>query len=147
LEDIYRIVQKANDRLRSITVCLNEDSMQLEFGNGFSGEAPVMVKDFISTDDLVSNAIKYILNELSEFKDSYLFFTINRMIGMSYLEGYVVLQSAKRQLEEQGYSVGDCAMGGYFDAYNSNGCIISILAADDELKQYLKPVTVYDFTI
>lgn len=147
LQDVYCITQKANDRLRSITVCLNEEKMQMEFGNGFSGEAPAVVKDFVSADDLAANAIKYILSELREFKDSCLYFTINRMIGMSYLEGYVVLQSVKRQLEELGYSVGGSAVGGYFDAYDSNGCIISILAADDELEQYLNPVTAYDFTV
>ena len=78
---------------------------------------------------------KTYLKELKEFKNTRLYFTVNRMIGMSYLEGYVVLQSIKRQLEELGYT-GGCAVGGYFDAYNSNGCIIR-LAADDELEQYL----------
>jgi dihydroxyacetone kinase-like protein len=147
LNDVYRVVQKANDRIRSLTVCLNQENMQMEFGNGFSGEAPTFVNDFVSADDLAANVIKHILKELKEFKNSRLYFTVNRMIGMSYLEGYVVLQSIKRQLEELGYVVGGCAVGGYFDAYNSNGCIISILAADDELEQYLNIVTAYDFTV
>ncbi|MEM1483799.1 dihydroxyacetone kinase subunit DhaK [Oscillospiraceae bacterium PP1C4] len=147
LEEVYRIVQKANDRLRSVTVCLNQQKRQMEFGPGFSGEAPAVVMSYQSADDLVQNALVFLLSELEEYPDSPLYFTINRMAGMSYLEGYIILQSVKSQLEASGHVVNGCSVGSYFNAFDSNGCIISVLAADDEIAQYIRPVSGYDFTI
>ena len=144
LEDAYRIVQKANDRLRSVTITLKED--QMEFGTGFSGEPPVIVKTFSSADDLVKNCLEYIMEEL-DYTSPKLYFTVNRLRMMSYMEGYIVLASVKRQLEELGHTVVGCSVGSYFDVLGSTGCMISVLAADDELERYLAPVSAYDFTI
>ena len=144
LNDLYRIVQKANDRLRSVTITLNGDLM--EFGAGFSGEAPVIVKEFLNADDLVKNCLGYIMKEL-DYTNPKLYFTVNRFRMMSYMEGYIVLASVKKQLEALSHTVIGCSAGSYFDVFESIGCMISVLAADDELDRYLAPVSGYDFTI
>ena len=148
LEEVFRITEKANHRLRTVTVRVSEDNQRMDFGAGFSGEAPVKIMDFISADHLAEQAVKFAMSELADYQhDSRVHFTVNRMANMSYLEGYVVLTAVKKALEAAGYSVGRCAVGGYFDAFDSNGCMISMLAADSELESYLLPVCGYDFSL
>lgn len=147
LEEIYTIIQKANDRMRSITVCINEQTNQLEYGAGFSGEAPSIVEDFISADQLAERVVEFTLKELKKYESNQIYFMVNRMCRMSYVEGYVVLVAIKKALEASGCTVSGAAVGGYYDIYHSNGCIVTILAADAEMEQFIKTVKGYDFTI
>lgn len=147
LEKVYSITQKANDRMRSMAVCVNESTNKLEIGAGFSGEAPALIEDFVSADQLAKGCVKCALQEFEEYEKQRIYFMVNRMRKMTYAEGYIVLISMKKALEASGCIPLGASVGGYFDAYESNGCIITILAADEELESYLKPVKGYDFTI
>ncbi len=147
LEEVLRITQKANDRIRTAAVCMNDDLDLMEFGAGFSGEAPVITEKFQSADRLAESAIEKIMGELDSYQGGRIYLNVNRMRQMMYVEGYVVLMSLKRKLEKKGYSLIGASVGGYYDAYDANGCIISLLSADSELEKYIKPAKGYDFTI
>lgn len=147
LEKVFRITEKANDRLRSVTVCLNPETGEMEFGNGFSGEQPYITHPFKSADDMAEKVLKYFYKELRDVMNGTIHLMVNRMYEMTYVEGCVVTESLRRRLAADGYPNCRCAVGSYFDAFDANGCIISILAADEELDTYLKPVHGYDFTI
>lgn len=147
LEQAFGAVEMANSRLRSVTVCLDEQNKRIEFGAGFSGEPPVAVYDFVSADDLVERALGHLMPELGATKNERICISVSRLKRMSYLEGYVVLQSVKRRLEELGKTVECCSSGGYFDVFDRNGCIISLIAADDELVRYILPTSRRDFSI
>ena len=58
-----------------------------------------------------------------------------------------MLQSLVKELEMRRYSVESSSVGGYFDAFESNGCIVSVLACDEELEMLMRQVKGYDFTI
>lgn len=148
LEEITEIAEKANERLRTITVCCREEENIVEYGNGFSGEPPVRRKKFSSADDTASNILDFLLPELEDYKaDNKFHIMVNRMKKMSYLEGYVMANSLNRELARRGYKAGSCAVGGYFDAFETNGCIVSVMAYDHQLEPYMKPVKGYDFTL
>lgn len=148
LEEVFEITQEANCRMRSLTVCINEETNQIEIGAGFSGEAPSIKAEFISANQLAEKAVECAMEELKEdYKNDKIYFTVNRMCKMTYVEGYVVLMSMKRALEKSGYTVGGAAVGSYYDVYDSNGCILTMLVASAEIERYIKTVKGYDFTI
>lgn len=150
LKEVMRISQKANDRIVSTSICFNEADNKIEFGAGFSGEPPFIIIDYISADDIVSHALKFLLDDLEKrrclSKDLYV--TINRLRRMSYVEGYVIVKSVKERLQSLGYNVLGINVGSYFDMYTTNGCIISLLSSDEEIKKYMdSTVSAYDFSI
>lgn len=148
VKTIERVTEKANACLRSIVICCNEEENVIEFGNGFSGEPPVCKETFVSADRTAARCMDFLMTELEEYKkDRKFHIVVNRMRKMSYLEGYVMLQSLVKELEMRGYSVERSSVGGYFDAFESNGCIVSVLACDEELEMLMRQVKGYDFTI
>ena len=148
LEEMAEIVEKANARLRTIAVCCSEEDNAVEYGNGFSGEPPAGRERFISADHTAANILNYLLPELETYKAENKFhIMVNRMKKMSYLEGYVMVNALNRELVRRGYKAGSCAVGSYFDAFETNGCIVSVMAYDTQLEPYLRPVKGYDFTI
>lgn len=148
VKTIERVTEKANACLRSIVICCNEEENVIEFGNGFSGEPPVCKETFVSADRTAARCMDFLMTELEEYKkDRKFHIVVNRMRKMSYLEGYVMLQSLVKELEMRGYSVESSSVGGYFDAFESNGCIVSVLACDEELEMLMRQVKGYDFTI
>ena len=147
LEEVFRLVEKANARLRSVTALVDEKAGTLAFGAGFSGEAPPVVVRYESARALAEQAVDFILGELEGYEGA-AYFTVNRTRAMSYLEGYVVLDDVCQSLKRHGRAVAGCSAGGYFDAFHhQNGCIISVLVADAELAEYVRPVTDSDFSI
>lgn len=147
LQEVYRIVEKANSRIRSLAFCYNEDTGNIELGNGFSGEAPAEIIALADADKITEKIVGVILGELEIYEKKNIHIMMNRMLYMSYAEGYIMLHAAKREFEKRGYKTGICTAGLYFDAFDYNGGILSVLITDDELEQYVNPVNGFDFTI
>lgn len=146
LEEVYRLVQKGNERLRSVTMKVNEEG-EIQVGPGFSGEPPVETVRFESADQLVSLALDRLLSELEAYGTDQVYLCISRLRRMCFTEGFVVLHAAVRYLREKGISVCGSTVGTYFDVFDSNGCMLSLLAVDEEMKAYLGSVSGYDFTV
>lgn len=147
LEEVYRISEKANDRIRSLAFCYNEKSGKIELGNGFSGEAPAEILPLMDADSLAERIVSVILRELQKYENKKIHIMMNRMFYMSYVEGYIMLHAVKEVLKRRKFEIGFCTAGLYFDAFDYNGGILSILAADEELEQYIYSVNGFDFTI
>ena len=146
LDEVYRIAEKANARLRSITVCVNEDEGTVEFGNGFSGEAPSVTSKYECADQLAGICAEYLTEELSEYGLQDIVLSVNRHAYTTYNEGYVMLNAMIGALQDRSHIV-SAAAGSYFPIFKRNGFIISVLALDDELKDFVHPVSGYDFSI
>lgn len=147
LEEIHRIVEKASKRTATLTVCLNQVGKQMAFGAGFSGEDSVVTKDDTSAENMADNIVDYLLKEVEYGKTGKVYFTVNRMLKATYIEGYVVLNLIFENLQAKGYEVGGCYVGSYFDAFDENGYIVSFLLADTELESYMQSISGYEFTI
>ncbi|MDR2740200.1 MAG: dihydroxyacetone kinase subunit DhaK [Treponema sp.] len=147
LDGVYAVTRKAIERMRSVTVQYCEEKNVLEFGAGFSGEEPKLVLPYNGVDDMARQIYTCAMDELSVYFPKEVFFTINRMRLLAYIEGFVITDSLKTCFEEADYKVAGCAVGAYFDAFSGSGCIATILALDEELAKYLPVVRGYDFTI
>lgn len=146
LDQVWRLAQKGNDRLRSITMKVEEER-EILVGPGFSGEPPVETVPFESADQLVSLALERLLAELEPYGTKEVYLCINRLRRMCFTEGFVVLRAAVRYLRERGTAVCGSSVGTYFDVFDSDGCMISLLAADEEIKACLGSASGYDFTV
>ena len=40
-----------------------------------------------------------------------------------------------------------CAAGTYFDVFDGKGCILSLIACDEEMQKYIAPVNGYGYVI
>lgn len=147
LEEVYAITQKANKRLRSLSVLVDEGACELEFGTGFSGESAVFTAPYSNVRDMAARAVEYLAVELNKFAEHVYYICVNRTSKITYIEGYIILAMIREELEKRGGQTGGCAVGSYFDVYEKKGCIISVLAANRELADYMEPVSGYDFTI
>jgi len=147
LDEVYRITQKANSRLCSLSALRNAATGDVEFGTGFSGEPPAHVYPYENADKMVSQALDFLLEELRPSASSKLYVTVNRMSRMTYTEGYGITYSIVRQLRERNIDVGGSVCGDYFDAFDDNGFILSLLDADEELQLYHRYVSGNGFTL
>lgn len=146
LEEVYRLAEKANERLRSISLEIDKKN-QILVGPGFSGEPPVEKRPFVSADQFVELALEKLLEELKTYDAEPVYLNINRMRRMCFTEGFVVLHAAKRYLEKRGVRVCGGSVGCYFDVFPLNGCMFSLLSLDSELQDYFGVASGYDFTV
>jgi dihydroxyacetone kinase len=147
LDEVYRITRKAADRMRCVTVRLNEETNCVEFGAGFSGEEPKIVSPYRGIEDMVIQVEEILMKELSAYAPKAVAIAVNRMQVLTFLEGLAIMNSLKKHFEKKGYEVSGCSAGGYFSAFFGPGCIITLSALDDELARYMPAVKGYDFTI
>lgn len=147
LEEVYKIAEKANRRTRSLSLLYNREENQIEFGRGFSGERAAEYMAYCDTDIIAEKAAEVLLKELDKYESDTVHVMINRMLYMSYAEGYIMLNALRKALEKRKRSIGICTAGNYLDVYHANGCIVSLIAADEELGKYMKYVNGFDFAI
>ncbi len=147
LEEVYRITEKANKRIRSLTILYNNEKDRIEFGNGFSGEKAAEYMEHCDADIIAEKAVEVLLKELGKYRGDRIHVMVNRMLYMSYAEGYIMLNAFRKALEKQECRVGICTAGNYFDVYDASGCVVSLMVSDDELEQYMKYVNGFDFAM
>jgi dihydroxyacetone kinase-like protein len=150
LHEVESITRKAESNLRSVTITIDDQDQIINFGEGFSGEKASVSLPYRNLDDLVNHAINFLLDDFqmtNKNHDYHCFVSINRLRKMSLVESYAAVYSVSKKIQKSGIPLGRITTGSYFDAFDSNGCIISILFADQDLIPFIKPVTSYSFTI
>ncbi|MDO4272996.1 MAG: dihydroxyacetone kinase subunit DhaK [Eubacteriales bacterium] len=145
LDEIWGLAEKANSRLRSVSVNIREG--MILFGEGFSGEPAVKTSPYQSVDQMVREACGILLEEMEQWRDDSFYLSVNSHCGVGYTESFVILNSAVQWLKEQGLKMWGCGAGTYFDVYEGTGCMISLIACDEEMRKYLHPEKGYGFVI
>ena len=145
LEEGWRLAEKANSRLRSLSVNIRDE--KIFFGEGFSGEPAVKMSAYRGADGMAEEACGILLEEMGQWREEGFYLSVNSHCSVGYTESFVVLNAVARQLEAQGIRLEGCAAGTYFDVFEGSGCMISLLACDEELRRYIGPVKGYGFVI
>lgn len=145
LEQLSKLASKSNSRVRSVSLNVREG--KLFFGEGFSGEPAVKEKVFESVDQMFSDAVDILLSELGLWKDCPMYLSVNNHCNVGFTESMVLLESAAKQIEERKIKLCGCAAGTYFDVFDGKGCILSLIACDEEMQKYIAPVNGYGYVI
>lgn len=145
LKEVYRLAEKANDRLRSVSVNIRDGKIM--FGEGFSGEPAVITGKYVSAGQAVEEACGILLKEMERWEKDSFYISLNAHCGVGYTETLVLLNSAQQELRKRNLHLLGSAAGTYFDVFKGKGFMLSLLACDDELKQLLHPVRGYGFVV
>jgi len=102
---------------------------------------------FESVDQMFSDAVDILLSELGLWKDCPMYLSVNNHCNVGFTESMVLLESAAKQIEERKIKLCGCAAGTYFDVFDGKGCILSLIACDEEMQKYIAPVNGYGYVI
>lgn len=145
LAEVYRLAEKANERLRSVSVNIQDEKIM--FGEGFSGEPAVITGKYFSADQAMKEAYNILLGEMNRWEKDDFYISLNTHYAVGYTETLVLLNSAHQELRKRELHLLGSAAGTYFDVFEGKGFMLGLLACDDELKQYLHPVNGYGFVV
>lgn len=137
LEEVYRITQKANKRLSSISVLMDEKDNQILYGVGFSGEPPTMCSTEISADSIAEYAMNRLFKDLNPADHEKLYILVNRLNATTYTESYVMVKAIDDYINTRKWTKKRISVGNYFSPNSERGYYLSMLSADEEICCYL----------
>ncbi|MDO5147094.1 MAG: dihydroxyacetone kinase subunit DhaK [Eubacteriales bacterium] len=143
--EVTRLVEKGNARMRSISLGIR--NAMCFWGEGFSGEEAAFREHFTNVSQTVERCCDILLGEMSEWDRDDIYISLNPFSGVSYTESYVILKYAVAAIEKRHRKIWGCACGNYFDVFQGSGYILSLLACDAELKEYVAPVRACGFVV
>lgn len=147
IDEICRLVEAAGERLLSVAVCIDTKEGVMEYGRGFSGEAPVKKLPYINCRDFVQRSFAMLLEELGEIESRSVALLINPMARMSFTENMIVLKEAAACLDRHGLSVSAVSVGNYFDVFDRQGCMFTLLALRPDYRDYVTKVHGPGYTV
>jgi dihydroxyacetone kinase-like protein len=149
LDEIERMAIKARDNIRSMGVAVSAGSIpetgqptfelgddEIEIGMGIHGEPGVERKKLQPADELVTDMMEKILNDLPFKKGDKVCLLVNNLGGTTLMELLIVNRKVSRILADKGISVHDTLVGSYCTSLEMAGFSISLMKLDDELQKY-----------
>lgn len=147
LNEIDDKIQRLNNQMDSVTVMLNEKG-QLMYGKGLADEPSQFTSEFLGEDRLIKELCDVIINDsLLKKSEKKVSVQLNTMQYTSYIEGNVLLNGIVDYLASQGFEVVLANVGCYYDMFNYPGLILTVMSVDNDIEEYIRPVTNYDYTI
>ena len=108
---------------------------EIEVGIGIHGE-PGRRRDKIKpADEIVAELIEAILAYSPSFDSVDLLAIVNGMGGTPLIELYLVFDSVVRQCQQRGLTVSRSLVGNYCTSLEMQGCSVTLVALDPELKE------------
>lgn len=148
LQEVKEAAQKAAQNVRSIgfaftsctvpangspTFTLADDEM--EYGVGIHGEPGMRREKIVPANELAIRMIDDLLRDLGDVNDIALL--VNGFGASPLQELYILNHCVIRELTKRGITVHRTFVGNYMTSIDMAGASLSILALDDELKNYL----------
>ena len=149
LEEVCRLSEKANDMTISMGVALdpcslphtlepsfilNEDEM--EIGLGIHGEAGVRKGKLRTADEITSELMDNILNEINGSKKVSVL--VNGLGSTPLMELYIMYRKVHEILGNNSIEIHSSFVGEYVTSLEMNGASITIMKLDDELQPLLE---------
>ena len=146
LKEVTAVTEHANDQLTSFTVMAADDGT-LMYGKGLADEPAKVTSAFHGEQGLVKEISDFALEQLGTSASHKICIELNTMLYTSYIEGNILLNGIVDYFKANGYDTVIANVGSYYDMFNYPGLILTVLSVDETLKDLIKPVTNYDFTI
>ena len=150
LEEVYRIVEKANRNIKSMGVAISSCTLpevgspsfdiaedEMEIGMGIHGE-PGIHRGKMKTADEVAKAITTnVLPELKLEEGSEVAVLVNGLGSTPREEMFIVFRKVSELLAENKISIFKAFVGEYATSFEMGGLSVSFMKLDDELKELL----------
>lgn len=147
LDDLYRVVNKANTYVRTIGVALDGCALpqstnfnfelaadELEIGIGIHGEAGLRRQAMTSSDDIVEEMIDRLCADLPFNNNDRVCVLINNLGALSNTELLIITRKVGIELDRRGMISHDVVVGHYCTSLEMSGFSISLFKLDDELQ-------------
>jgi phosphoenolpyruvate---glycerone phosphotransferase subunit DhaK len=149
LGEVYRVVVKARDHIRSMGVAVAAGSIpetgeptfelpkdEIEIGMGLHGEPGVSREKLLPADPLVDKMMAKILADLPFAAGDDVVLLVNDLGATTMMELLIVNRRARQILRDRGIRVHDTVIGSYCTCQEMAGFSITLLRLDEELKKY-----------
>jgi dihydroxyacetone kinase-like protein len=128
------------------TVDLEED--EIELGIGIHGEPGVERTEIRPADEITDALFEPIINDIDVDAGDECVALINGLGGTPLSELYIVHRRLQQQLDHRGIELFDAWIGEYCTSLDMEGCSITLLALDEELRELVShPVDTPELTI
>ena len=159
LDDMVPVMERARHSCRTIGVALTSATVpstgeltfeigddEMEIGIGMHGEPGVGRTALRSADQVCTEMIHRIVEDLPFRKGDRVVMIVNSMGATTLMELFIMNRKAHQVLAEMGIQVYDTHVGPLFTCQEMAGCMITLMRLDNELmKFYDKPAESPDF--
>ena len=152
LDDVCRLAEKANDMTISMGVALGPCSLphtlepsfvlednEMEIGLGIHGEAGVRKGNLQSADEITTELMDKILNEMGNSKKVSVL--INGLGSTPLMELYIMYRKTNEILNKNQIEIHSSFVGEYVTSLEMNGASITLMKLDDEIQPLLEHET------
>jgi len=152
LDDVCRLAEKANDMTISMGVALGPCSLphtlepsfvlednEMEIGLGIHGEAGVRKGNLQSADEITTELMDKILNEMGNSKKVSVL--INGLGSTPLMELYIMYRKTHEILNKNQIEIHSSFVGEYVTSLEMNGASITLMKLDDEIQPLLEHET------
>ncbi|NHN49633.1 dihydroxyacetone kinase subunit DhaK [Halostella sp. JP-L12] len=149
LEEVRRVAEKAIDRVgtmgMALTSCITPDKGEptfdlgddeIELGIGIHGEPGVERTEQMPADDVADELTEAVLEDLDP--EGEVVTIVNGMGGTPQMELFVVNRRVQQILDDRGLETWDAWVGDYMTSLDMQGCSVTVMDVDDELKDLLQ---------
>ncbi|MGA9402734.1 dihydroxyacetone kinase subunit DhaK [Haladaptatus sp.] len=161
LDEVQRVAQKVIDNVATmgtaLTSCITPEKGEptfdlgddeIELGIGIHGEPGVERVDMTSADDITERLTENVLDDLDLDPGTEVATIVNGMGGTPLSELYIVNRKLQSILEDEGLETWNAWVGDYMTSLDMQGCSVTVLELDDELKELLShPVETTALTV
>ncbi|GKZ16141.1 dihydroxyacetone kinase subunit DhaK [Haladaptatus sp. T7] len=150
LDDVQRVAQKVIDNVATmgtaLTSCITPEKGEptfdlgedeIELGIGIHGEPGVERVEMMSADEITERLTENVLDDLDPDEGAEVATIVNGMGGTPLSELYIVNRKLQSMLEDEGLETWDAWVGDYMTSLDMQGCSVTVLVLDDELKELL----------
>lgn len=148
LDDVVKVTERARDNTRSIGVALSAGSVpqtntfnfeipddEIEIGMGLHGEPGVSRVKITKADEVVSELVEKLCNDLPFSSGDEVCMLINNLGSSTYMELLIASRKAHDLLDKRGIKVHDTLVGSYCTSQEMSGYSITLMKLDPELKE------------
>ncbi|SFG76763.1 dihydroxyacetone kinase, N-terminal domain [Halopelagius inordinatus] len=151
LEEVRDVAEKAIDNVRTmgmaLTSCITPEKGEetfdlgddeIELGIGIHGEPGTERTDHMSADEVAEHLTTNVLDDLAVEDGEEVVVMVNGMGGTPLSELFIVNKKVQDVVSDRGLDVWDTWVGDYMTSLDMEGCSITVLRLDDELKGLLE---------
>ncbi len=160
LEEVKRIAEKANSRVRTMGVALSPCILpavghptfqlgegEMEVGMGIHGEPGIQRGSIQTADEVAATIVSAILEDMPIEKGEKVSVLINGLGATPLEELYIVYQAVHNLLADRGIDIDSRYIGEFATSLEMAGLSVSILYLDDELGRLMEAPFVTPFRI
>ncbi|GAA0232335.1 dihydroxyacetone kinase subunit DhaK [Haladaptatus pallidirubidus] len=150
LDEVKRVAEKVIDNVATmgtaLTSCVTPEKGEptfdlaedeIELGIGIHGEPGVERVEMMSADEITERLTEKVFDDLSPSSGAEVLTIVNGMGGTPLSELYVVNRKLQSMMEERDFMTWDAWVGDYMTSLDMQGCSVTVLVLDDELKELL----------